>query len=147
MRLEIEKEFSIEVGKDSYSGVFKDLTKKQQKTIFKKFDLEKKQEKELRKLRKTYSKNERLIKLYESNKELEKAISLEDKNDAISENIEKIFDKLNDDDAIEDMFKSRLELSIFGNDKEDILKIGLNYGYERVYETITRDIREKNEKK
>ncbi len=59
--------------------------------------------------------------------------------------LEKKFkDNKDDDDAI---FKERLEMSLFGDDKDKIMAIGEEYNYKIIFETIIKDIAEKREKK
>lgn len=59
--------------------------------------------------------------------------------------LEKKFkDSKDDDDAI---FKERLEMSLFGDDKDKIMAIGEEYNYKIIFETIIKDIAEKRKKK
>ena len=43
----------------------------------------------------------------------------------------------------ENIYEARLELSIIGDDKDDIMAIGGEYGYKRVFDTIMEDLAER----
>jgi len=45
------------------------------------------------------------------------------------------------------LFKDRLAISVSGDDKKAIMAIGEEYNYKAVFETIIKDIREKQEGK
>ncbi len=48
-------------------------------------------------------------------------------------------------DESDTIFKERLELSIIGTDKSEIMAIGEEYNYKIIFETILRDIAEKKQ--
>jgi len=147
MKLSIEKEFDLEVGEDTYSGMFKDLTKKQDKELNKTLQKRKDKNTALQNLLKKIKKQERKIFVAEK-QELWKEIStLEKSLDTLEAQTQKIVSELEDSDVLDSMFKSRLTMSISGEDKQKIMAIGEEYGYERVFSTIIDDIREKQEKK
>ena len=147
MKLSIEKEFDLEVGEDTYSGMFKDLTKKQDKELNKTLQKRKDKNTALQNLLKKIKKQERKIFVAEK-QELWKEIStLEKSLDTLEAQTQKIVSELEDSDVLDTMFKSRLTMSISGEDKQKIMAIGEEYGYERVFSTIIDDIREKQEKK
>ena len=116
MKLQLIHDFELEVDGTTYSGQFKDLTKKQIKTIDKLSPT-----KELKQLKKLQRQEETPSVLNEM--------------DAILEVIEEY--------DTEDIYKKRLELSITGDDKKYILGVGEQYGYSRVFDTIIEDIAER----
>jgi len=146
MRLEIIKDFTLEVGNDSYKGTFKDLTKKQEKEVSKKFEKAKKQTGSLEKLFKEIKRVEKRLAREEETGNFQKIDELEVKIEKLEAEAEKLNTSLEADDLIESMFEERLNLSVGGEDKEAILKVAEEYGYYRVFQTIIEDIRERDEK-
>jgi len=125
MKLELSHYFELEVGDDKFKGYFKDLTKKQKKELDKLIPMDdfKRMKKLTRKL-KTANEDE--------------AAKIEEEIDALEEKL-----SAHDTDGI---YKERLKLSISGDDRDDILKVGEEYGYERVLDTIISDIAQRREK-
>jgi len=126
MKLQLQQEFELEIFDKIYTGIFKDLTRKQQKEID---DLL--PDAEVRKLNKL-------------NRKLRIAQTEEDKV-KLEEDIEKVQEALAKKDT-DNFYKKRLELSIFGDDKKDIMRFGDEYNYKMIYEAIRQDIAERREK-
>ncbi len=137
MKLKLEFDFDLEVGEDTYSGTFTDLTKKQIKEIDKMTPA-----KALKESSKINTKIKRLEEKIANAREL----SNHNKIDEYYAKLELLEDKLlplmNEVDTfdLDNVFKRRLELSIGGDDKAEVLKVGEEYGYQRVFNTIMEDI-------
>lgn len=52
-----------------------------------------------------------------------------------------------DDGENDALFKDRLQMSMLSDSKAEIMAIGEEYNYKIIFETIIKDIAEKNEKK
>ena len=143
MKLIFEEEFTLEVGEDKYTGTIRDLTKKERA------ENKKKQDKPLSLIAKAN-------KLATSIERLEKRIEIKEKLGEWSESeklliqiekkkddLEKSNIELEGNNFSDEIFKDRLEVSLSGDDKQKILDIGEEYGYQLVFETIQKDIIEK----
>ncbi len=146
MKLQIKDEFTLEVGEDTYQATLCDLTKEQEMLFDKMFSKQKSLTKELGKLFKKISRVERKISIAEQSDSWDEVKKLEGVLDVLLSQSAELADKENDNTAIELMYKKRMEVSIEGDDKEALIKIGETYGYARVFETILQDIRETREK-
>jgi len=125
-KLNISHYFEIDVGDETYTGEFTDLTKKQIKETNKLIPDD--TLKQLKKLN-------RKLRLADSEKQ---RVKIEEQIDALEEVLK--------DHDIDDVYKRRLELSVSGDDKKSILEVGDKYGHKRVFETIIQDISERKEK-
>jgi len=142
MKLRLQYDFTLEVGEDTYSGTFIDLTKKQIKEID---SLSPK--KALKEANKITAKVTRLNAKIDNAKELDepkKIAGYYTKLDALEAKLEPLMDEVDSYD-IEEVYKVRIQLSIGGGDKEKVLEVGEEYGYQRVFDTIMKDIAEKSE--
>jgi hypothetical protein len=121
MKLQIAYEFELEVGDDKYTGTFIDPTKKQLKEIDKLAPT-----KELKELEKVERK-------------------LSHKADpSMWARREELLDIVDGFDS-DDLFKERLAISVKSEDFDAIMKVGEDYGYKRVFDTIIKDIAERRE--
>ncbi len=146
MKLKIVEEFTLEVGEDTYIGTFADLTKKEEKEVTSSFSNQKKNIEQMNKLLKQQAKLIRKIDVAEKQDKWTKIEKLESEKDVIDAQIDTLTVTIDDETKIEDMFKKRLEFSLGGDDKDNILAVAAKYGYERVFHTILEDLKEKNEK-
>ena len=115
MQLKLIHDFELEVGEKMYSGTLRDLTKKEVKQIEK----------------------------LSPTKELKQLKKLEREEGDIDE-INRLIDIVEGYDT-EKVYKARLDMSLEGKHKDDILQVGEVYGYSRVYQTIIEDIAERKE--
>jgi len=151
-KLNFKKEnsrFELEVDDEIYTGTLNDLTKRQLAAQNKILDPIKKLMKEVQD---SFSKIERLQVKLTTKKRLECwniVDKLEDDifklQDDIKEKENKV--KIFRDTKKEDMFKKRIEDTIESDYILDILVAGDKYGYENVFNTIIKDIQERNKKK
>ena len=146
MQLLIKSEFTLEVLDEKYTGTLSDLTKAQSKTFDDGYKDERKKAKDLTKLAKKAKKLERKILIAEKREDWDKVEALETEFDKLELKLEKDTQALEESTHIEKMFKNRINTSVLSDDKEAILKAGETYGYEKVLQTILKDIRERSAK-
>jgi len=141
MKLNITEPFELTVGEDTYEGEFAELTKKQSKSIDK--DTPKDTIKENNKVAKKIERIERKIENAKNLDDSKLIKSLYSQLDKLEDIQESLLDKI-ESYSIEDMYKQRMTLSLSGDDKDAIMTLGETYGYQKVFDTIIRDIRERN---
>ena len=146
MKLQLQNDFTLEVGSNTYLGTFTELTKKQEKDFTATYKKQNDRAKELNKIVKKVKKLERRIMIAEKLEDWLKIEVLEIDLDKVELEMEAKSAELEDNTNIEDMYKDRLESSIIAEKKEAILDIGKKYGYQKVFDTILKDITEKKEK-
>ena len=146
MKLQLQSDFTLEVGSNTYLGTFTELTKKQEKDFTATYKKQNDRAKELNKIVKKVKKLERRIMIAEKLEDWLKIEVLEIDLDKVELEMEAKSAELEDNTNIEDMYKDRLESSIIAEKKEAILDIGKKYGYQKVFDTILKDITEKKEK-
>ena len=146
MQLLIKSEFTLEVLDEKYTGTLSDLTKAQSKTFDNGYKNERKKAKDLTKFSKKVDKQTRKILIAEKREDWDKVEALEIELDKLELKLDKDTQDLEESTHIEEMFKDRLKTSITSNDKEAILQAGETYGYEKVLQTIMKDIRESSAK-
>jgi len=143
MKLVFIEEFELEVGEESYKGTLRDLTKKERKDNEKKqkkaLDLIKKSDKLVKEINSLNSRKEIKEKLNEWSECEKLLLEVDEKHNELEETNSQLENK----NFNEDVFKDRLELSLGGDDKKTIMEIGEEYGYQKVFETIQKDIMEK----
>ena len=146
-KLIFEKAFELEVQDKIYTGVLKDLDKSQKKSFDKKIQQNKTKAEELNKLVKRIKKLQRNIQVAEKQENWDKVETLENDLDHVELQAEKLTDELNDNNITESIFKERIVISVISDDKDEILSIGEQYGYQNVFNTIiksTQEIQEGN---
>ena len=147
MKLQFEQPFTLEVGEDTYEASFRDLTKAEEKKINKSFSQKKQQSKQLNKYMNKLKKLRRSIEIDEK---LEKWTEIKDSEAEVTQveaDMEALTDKIESGNTIDEMFMTRLELSVVGGDRDKILAIATEYGAERVFKTIMEDLSERKEGK
>ncbi len=142
MKLKLQYDFTLEVGEDTYTGTFTDLTKKQVKEVDKLSP--KKALKEANKITPKIARLNDKIDNAEQLEDYKKVAAYHTKLDALEAKLEPLMNEVDTFD-IEDVYKARLQLSIGGDDKAKVLEVGEEYGYKRVFETIMKDIADKTE--
>ena len=146
-KLIFEKEFELEVGEKTYTGVLHDLTKTQsqafEKTNKQKIDDNKILQKKVKEL----TKIDRKIQVKEKLEKWDEVEALEEHKENLETEVEALTEKLSDPKPIEAMFKKRIEMSVESDDMDEILQAGAAHGYQNVFQTILQDIEDKTEKK
>ena len=117
MKIQLLHPFELEVLDKIYTGEFRDITKKESKKINELLP-----SKELKEVEKINRKSKRSIK---DNARLEELMVIIEGYDP------------------ESIYEARLKLSVISDNKADILAVGSEYGYKRVFDTITDDIAER----
>ena len=142
-KFKFEEPFSLEVGEDTYTGMFSELTKAEKKELNAK-------QKELADFTKTANKMLNEIKTLERKKDIKENLEewaevekLNDKIDFITNKLEKLTDTMDAKGSEDTIYESRLDLSVKGDDKDAIMKLGEKYSFKKVFETIQEDIAEK----
>ena len=146
-KLIFEQNFTLEVGKEIYTGTLEDLSKSQ-KIAFDKVSKKKKADnKLLAKKQKAKERLERKIKINENLEKWEVLEDLENQLETIENELEIMVEKASDPKPIEDMFKKRIEMSVVSDNLDEILVAGEEHGYQNVFQTILQDIEDTNSKK
>jgi len=143
MKLTFIENFTLELEDRVLKGTFRELTKEEKKTLKDNRksidDVKKESDKLVSKL--TLLENKK--KSFEDQGQWESVQTINEEIDTVSQEINKTIEVFNDGELMENIFKKRLEISLGGEDKEEILEIGRKYSYQKVMETIERDIEEK----
>ena len=146
-KLTFKQPFTLEVGDAIYSGTLNHLSKEQKKEFDKKSEQLKSQLENLGKQVKAYEKLKRSISIAEKCDDWEEVRSLEKDLHKLESALEKLNNKIEEDNLSETMFKDRIEFSVESDNKQDILEAGNIYGYGLVFETILKGVEEYNAKK
>ena len=144
-KLVFEREFSLEVGDKVYAGTLTDLTKKQKQDLEKKSKNDKTKVEELQKVLKQINKQKRKIEIAEKQEKWSEIEALENGLESLESSLEALnqeFDK-NSKNLTENIFKDRIEMSVNSSNKADIIALCEEYGYQTVFETIIKDVQEK----
>jgi len=142
-KLKFKQDFELEVGDDVYIGTLKDLTKAERKQFEEDNKSRKDDNNKLQKLLKQIKKTKRKIEVSEKLEQWDKVDTLENKLDDLEASFEELSEKIENPAYIEEMFKLRIKMSVESKDKEKILSIGEQYGYQKVFNTILEDVSEK----
>ncbi len=142
MKLVISHPFILETEEGQvYKGLFRDLSKKEtkelNKTAKKSVDLSNK----ARVLMKKIDDNKELSRLSEQTGDSESALEYNKTRIALEDELSLTIDSANDIDA-EPVFKKRLDSSIVSEHKDEIFKLGEQFGYELIFNTIQKDIQD-----
>ena len=121
--------------------------KNKKKEFDKKSEQLKSQLENLGKQVKAYEKLKRSISIAEKCDDWEEVRSLEKDLHKLESALEKLNNKIEEDNLSETMFKDRIEFSVESDNKQDILEAGNIYGYGLVFETILKGVEEYNAKK
>ena len=146
MKLVISHPFILETEEGQvYEGLFRDLSKKETKKLNKiakkSVDLSNK----ARVLMKKIANNKELSRLSEQTGDSESALEYNKTRIALEDELSLTIDTANDIDD-EPVFKKRLDSSIVSEHKDEIFKLGEQFGYELVFNTIQKDIQDKRGK-
>lgn len=143
MKLVFQDDFTLEVGEKSYTGTLRELTKKERKDIESKqkaaITIVKKADALVSKIDVSKKRSELKEKMGEWSEAEKLVLSIEKDTQALA----KLNAELSEKDFEEEIFKYRIELSLDGDDKKDILALCDEYSYKRVFETIQKDVLEK----
>jgi len=145
-KIKIAEDFVLEVGDKTYKGTFTDLSKEQKAILKKESKKVKSQMDTLQKLTARVEAVERRISILEKLEKWDEVLELEKEKEKLTEEQAKLIETIEENDGIEAVFKKRLELSIQSDEKEEILQLGEQYGYQNVFNTILEDV-EQNRKK
>lgn len=149
-RLQLEDKFKIEVPKqdgtfDVYEGSLRVITKKEQKELESEFkdstDLAKSLTKKTNRYNKIAKKIDRLETI-DLEKNIDKIEALEVEFEALEDEINADVEKLNNMDAENNALKKKMALLLGAESKNEIMNLGLTYGYKIVWETIQEGISE-----
>ena len=146
MKLELRQKFTIETDisgvEEIYTGTIRELTKKEQKEIEQTFKENESKQKELSKLNKKRRIATLKIEQKEELKEYDDLQSLVDELDAIDEKIEILATELNKNEILTNALRARFEQTVKSDRKEELKQIAEDFGYEVIFQTITKDIEE-----
>jgi len=146
-KIKIVEDFTLEVGDKVYKGTFTDLNKEQKAILKKESKKVKSQMDTLQKLTARVEAVERRVSILEKLEKWDEVLELEKEKEKLTEEQAKLIETIEENDGIESIFKKRLELSIQSDEKEDILQLGKQYGYQNVFNTILEDVEENRKKK
>jgi len=118
---------------------FKDLTKKENASVVEKSNTLKK---ESAKLSKNINRLKRKIEIAEKMENWAKVEKLEDKLDIDVDKLSEYTESVDDNNILEDLFKTKLELSLIGKDRDKILEEADAIGYQYMYTTIATNVAE-----
>jgi len=143
MKFTFIQDFTLEVGDKTLTGTFKELSKSETKAHKAKQD-------ELLKLSKETRKYSSRLTFLQQKKEIKEKLEDWAEVDKIFEEMQELTDKLNeaievlsDSEQEENIYKSRLDMSLGGDFISEIMELGHEYGYKRVFDTIQKDIQDK----
>ena len=146
-KLIFERDFVLEVGEDTYTGVVRDMTKIEEKKIAK---MSKAIKDKAEESYKNYNKIKSITKKMQIKEKLGKWGDIEilaDKLEDLEARNEELNNAVTDSDSLEKLFKERFNLTVISDDKEAIIEVADKYGYKNVFETILQDVTEKKEGK
>ena len=146
-KLIFERDFVLEVGEDTYTGVVRDMTKIEEKKIAK---MSKAIKDKAEESYKNYNKIKSITKKMQIKEKLGKWGDIEilaDKLEDLEARNEELNNAVTNSDSLEKQFKERFNLTVISDDKEAIIEVADKYGYKNVFETILQDVTEKKEGK
>ena len=144
MKFTFIEDFTLEVGDTVVlKGTFKELSKSEMKE-------QKAKQKELLDMSKEATKLSSRLTFLEQKKNIKEKLGDWKSVEATLEEIHTLTNDineklrvLNEGDREEEIYKSRLEMSLGGEQVSNIMDLGEEYGYKRVFDTIQKDIEEK----
>lgn len=150
MKLELRQKFTIETDisgvEEIYTGTIRELTKKEQKEIEQTFKENEAKQKALSKLNKKRRILTLKIEQKEEIKEYDDLQSLVDDLDTLDEQIDTLATELNKNEILTNALRARFEQTVKSDRKEELKVIAEDFGYEVIFQTITKDIEEGKQK-
>ena len=147
MKLQLRQKFTVETdisgNEEIYSGTIRELTKKETKQIEQSFKENETKQKQLSKLNKSRRILTLKIEKKEELKDYDDLQELVDQLDALDEEIEARTTELNKNEILTNALRTRFDATIQSDRKAELKQIAEDFGYEIVFQTITKDIEEK----
>lgn len=152
MKLDLRSEFSLEIPlkdgtEEVITGTVRELTKVEQKEIKALF---KEDEQKAKTIKKLIKKAERFTDKLEREKSTLTDEELEiryENQDKLEEEVEAKTNELNDTDLFTKGLKVRFEKTIESAQKDRLKQICDDFGYDKIFQVISKDIEEKKAKK
>jgi hypothetical protein len=144
-KLNLSQPFIIETENDDFKGTWRELTKKERKALKKDGESLKDKSKDIQKILKSLDDVKELLALAKSDNNFKQAADYQNQKMQMEAQLDDLSNELDAEEASEALYKKRLSASIISDDKVAIMKLGEEYGYKVVLDTIMTSIREISE--